>query len=234
MHLRGYNSGMNEYYQLFLFDFDGILVDTEELHYKAYLKMCVDRGFILNWDRPTYMSYALFTATGVKEAIYKALPQLHETEPNWNVLYQEKKAAYCTLLREEGTKLMPGVEALLQKLESTNTKRCVVTHSPADQIAMIRGQHPILNTIPHWITREHYSQPKPASECYAKALTMLKAPGERAIGFEDSPRGLKALLGTEADGVFVTEYFEPPAVRALTVEIGRPFSHLRSFTDLDI
>lgn len=224
---------MNQYYQLFLFDFDGILVDTEELHYKAYLKMCADRGFVLHMDRQTYMSYSLFTATGIKEAIYKILPELYQSEPNWAVLYSEKKVAYCTLLREEGTRLMPGVEMLLQKLANTNTKRCVVTHSPADQIAMIRSQHPILETIPHWITREHYSEPKPSSECYAKALALLKAPGERAIGFEDSPRGLKALLGTEADAVFVTEYFDPPAVAALTSEIGRPFSHLHSFTDLE-
>src|SRR3990172_6839619 len=37
-------------FQLFLFDFDGLLVNTEDLHFAAYQKMCCDRGFELKWD----------------------------------------------------------------------------------------------------------------------------------------------------------------------------------------
>jgi beta-phosphoglucomutase len=219
------------HYQLFLFDFDGILVNTEELHYKAYLKLCADRGFSLKWDMRTYMRYAMYTSTGVREGIYREFPELYREEPNWDVLYKEKKKAYFQLLEKEGVSLIPGVEVLLRDLEKAAIKRCVVTHSPSEQIMLIRSQNPILNSIPNWITREHYSQPKPSPECYLKAIEIFKAKGDRVIGFEDSPRGLKALLGTEAEGVFLTNCFDEGEIAQLVEELGK-FTHCNSFTEL--
>ena len=220
------------HYQLFLFDFDGILVNTEELHYKAYLKICADRGYTLAWDLKTYMGYALYSATGVKEGVYRALPELQKEEPEWNVLYEEKKKVYYELLQNGGPNLIPGVARLLEALEGAGIKRCVVTHSPGEQIALIRSQHSVLNTIPHWITREHYSQPKPSSECYLKAISQLKEPGDRVIGFEDSPRGLQALLGTEAQGVLVSEVFDKNELQSISEGMNRSFSHFSSFLDV--
>lgn len=220
------------HYQLFLFDFDGILVNTEELHYRAYLKMCANRGFFLKWDQKKYMQHALYNAHGVQEGIYRELPDLQRIEPCWDILYQEKKKAYLELLKKEGPSLMPGVEILLQELRQANIKRCVVTHSPCEQITFIRNQCPILNSIPNWITREHYKMPKPAPECYEKAITQFKSPNDRVIGFEDSPRGLKALLATEAKGVLLSNFFSFPEIGRLSKEIGRAFSHFDSFPDM--
>jgi HAD superfamily hydrolase (TIGR01509 family) len=219
-------------YQLFLFDFDGILVNTEELHYLAYLKMCAERGYSLFWDQKTYMSYALYSATGVKEGIYQALPKLRQEEPDWNVLYEEKKRHYYTLLQNMGPPLIKGVSRLLETLEASGVKRCVVTHSPGEQIDYIRSMHPVLNTIPHWIAREHYSQPKPSSECYQKAIGQLKSPGDRVIGFEDSPRGLQALLGTEARGVLISDVFNNDELQNISKEMSRSFAHFHSFGDM--
>lgn len=221
-----------DHYQLFLFDFDGILVNTEELHYMAYLKMCADRGFSLKWDQKIYMSYALFSASGVKEGVYRELPALQKEEPCWDVLYNEKKRAYYELLQNRGPSLMPGVSELLLALEKAGIKRCVVTHSPGEQIALIRKQHPVLSTIPEWITREHYSQPKPSPECYLKAISALKQPGDRIVGFEDSPRGLQALLGTEAEGVLVSEVFNEKELQKIAEGMDRPFSHFSSFPEM--
>lgn len=166
-------------YQLFLFDFDGILVNTEELHFKAYQKMCKDRGFSLNWDEKTYVRHAMFSATGLKEAIYKEFSDLKCFD--WDLLYGEKKRAYYALL-EEGVSLMTGVSEILTALEMAKIKRCVVTHSPIEQISLIRKQHPILDSIPLWITREQYKQPKPSSECYEKAISMLAEVGGQSGG----------------------------------------------------
>ena len=43
-------------YDLFLFDFDGTLADTEALHHRAYVRMCGNRGFVLDWDFEKYPS----------------------------------------------------------------------------------------------------------------------------------------------------------------------------------
>lgn len=191
-------------YQLFLFDFDGLLVDTESLHFEAYQLMCARRGLILPWDFKTFTTIAHFSAVGLKEKLYETLPALYAEESDWSVLYKEKQANYRALLQEKGAPLMPGVEALLEELAASAIKRVVVTNSIKEQVDLIVSLNPLLTTIPHWITREQYQNPKPSGDCYQLAVARHKVPGERVIGFEDTPRGINALLTTEAEAVLVS------------------------------
>lgn len=212
-------------YQLFLFDFDGLLVNTEELHFAAYQKVCKERGFHLHWDWTTYAQAAHYKSHGIKEKMYLDFPELQAQEPNWDVLYAEKKRAYLDLLYEARVRLMPGVEPLLEALQRANIKRCVVTHSPKEQIQLLREQLPLLNTLPIWITREQYLHPKPHSECYEYAIAHHGSTHDKIIGFEDSPRGLQALLGTKAKAVLVSQAFDHIQLRELAETLGKPFEH---------
>ena len=191
-------------YHLFMFDFDGLLVNTEELHYRAYEKMCAQYGVQWNWDFPRYCSFAHFGATDARDQLRKDYPQLFNRGLSWDDLYKEKKRIYLELL-DTGTSLMPGVEKLLTELHKRNKLSCVVTHSASEQVNKIRSQHEMLQLIPHWITREDYGQPKPNSECYRRAIQRLNLPGKSVIGFEDTPRGLTALKGSTAQAVWVSE-----------------------------
>ncbi|MBI3211630.1 MAG: HAD family phosphatase, partial [Simkania negevensis] len=82
-----------ERYELFLFDFDGLLVDTEPLHFEAYRKLCQERGFELEWDFKTFCKIAHAKASGTRDALYELFPDLFRQEPNWAILYAEKKGA---------------------------------------------------------------------------------------------------------------------------------------------
>jgi beta-phosphoglucomutase len=216
-------------YQLFLFDFDGLLVNTEELHYQAYQKMCEKRGYKLPWSFSRYSLAAHYHSTGLRDQVYAEFPELHAKEPDWSVLYAEKKQALIDLLEEGNAALMPGVAELLMALQKANIKRCVVTHSPIPLITLIREQNPLLNTIPHWITREDYTHPKPDPECYQTAIKRLAEPRDRVIGFEDSPRGLTALLGTDAQAVLVCPFEYPN----LSEDVKGRFKYYSSLTDIN-
>lgn len=191
-------------YQLFLFDFDGLLVNSEELHFKAYQRMCEKYGFKLSWSLERYFQAAHYRAEGLKEEIYHALPGLYQKEPNWDILYAYKKQQVINLLNEGAIQLMPGVYELLTRLQEINIKRCVVTHSPSSLVEIVRRQHAILNTIPYWITREHYSHPKPHPEGYQLAIKKFANEKDKIIGFEDTPRGIEALLQTSAKPVLIS------------------------------
>jgi len=167
--------------------------------------MCADRGVNLDWDFDRYCQAAHYDSEALKTHIYAHFPQLKAQEPNWSVLYAEKKKALCNLVTEGIIHLMPGTAELLQALQKANITRCVVTHSPSDLVSIIRKQNPILDSIPNWITREHYTHPKPNSECYIKAIEMYSTPKGKVIGFEDTPRGLTALMGTNAQPVLICQ-----------------------------
>lgn len=215
-------------FDLFLFDFDGLLVNTEWLHYEAYKKMCADRGFVLDWDFPRYIEAAHYRAEGLQEQIYEKFPELKASEPDWSVLYEEKRKALVHLYRSEPIPLMEGVEKLLLALKKADIPRSVVTHSDRDLVKIIREKNPVLDTIPYWTVREDYSEPKPSPECYLSAIEKLAKPGDKAIGFEDTPRGLTALLGSRATAIMVTKmhYPEMEEFRKRGVPIYSSFSDL--------
>lgn len=185
-------------YQLFLFDFDGLLVDTEMLHYAAYRELCARRGFELNWEFEQYYAIANGKSFGVWDGIARDFPQMLERESR-DALYSEKKAIYVEALQSADLMLMPGAEELLLQLAAAGVKRAVATNSPRHQIELISERLPVLKTISHWVTREDYAQAKPAPDSYLKAINALAASGDRIIGFEDSLKGLKALVAAGID-----------------------------------
>lgn len=189
-------------YQLFLFDFDGLLVDTEKMHYASYLEMCKRHGFELKWDFLRFCREAHSKALGVWDALGKEFPQFYENDSR-EALYEEKKQIYVELLGKAQLELMEGVEPLLMALEKQGIARAVVTNSPRSHIELIKKSLPVLKTIPLWITREEYTQPKPSPEGYLKAIATLAGPNDRVIGFEDTLKGLKALLAAGVESVLV-------------------------------
>lgn len=200
-------------YQLFLFDFDGLLVNTEELHFLAYQHMLRAHGYTLNWDFNRYCQAAHYEASALRDQIYALYPKLEAEEPDWKRLHAEKTRIIGELIQSGAVQLMPGAKQFLKALQEANIKRCVVTHSPIELINLVRQQNPILDTIPLWMTREMYSQPKPNPECYLRAIELFAKPEERVIGFEDTPRGTWALLETRAKPVLIcrAQYPEIPS-----------------------
>jgi HAD superfamily hydrolase (TIGR01509 family) len=193
-------------FQLFLFDFDGLLVNTEHLHYQAYVDMLAARGITLKLTFANFLQLAHLNSTAWKEALYLEIPDL---EPNWDILYKEKKQAYLELLTTGKVELMPGVAPLLTALDQADIRRCVVTNSILPHIKLLRARLPVLETIPKWITREDYEKPKPSPECYLKAIQLYGKKGDRIIGFEDSVRGLQALKQTPALPILVCPSHHP-------------------------
>ncbi len=190
-------------FDFFLFDLDGLLVDTERLHFNAYKEMCHRRGFNLDWSFSHYLRVAHSDLGKLKEEIYHDLTGLYEEEPFWPLLYEEKKKIYFELLKKDTLNLMPGVFDLLTALQKTKKNRCVVTNSLKNQADLIKKKLPILSTIPYWITRDLHGKPKPHPEGYLMALKQFGNPTEGVVGFEDSIKGLTALQEAAVSTTFL-------------------------------
>lgn len=205
-----------ERFDLFLLDFDGLLVDTERLHYEAYKELCRQYDYELPWEFHEYLGIAHSSAEGLRQSLH---PHLIHKEKNWNILYSQKVKIYLNLLQSGNLQLMSGVETLLQELSMSRIKRCVVTNSSKQQVEIIKESLPILKTIPAWITREDYQDPKPAPDAYIKAIELLGDSEDKIIGFEDSVRGIQALKGTRVLPILICHpshpQLEDPSLRGI-------------------
>lgn len=189
------------FYDIILFDFDGLLVDTEPLHFSAYKEMCLRNGVVLDWDFTRFCQEAHGSANGIWKAFQKEYPKLLENSSQ-DLLYREKKEIYQELLQTTSLKCMPGVETLLQALPTSNILSAVVTNSPRSQVEAIRKKLTLLHVIPLWITREEYALAKPEPDGYLLALAKL-GEKKRVIGFEDTLKGIRALQAAGIEAILV-------------------------------
>lgn len=212
-------------YKLWLFDLDGLLVDTEPLHLQAYKHVCEKYGHQLSWNLEQFIQVAHKSSSAIKEELYSLFPSLQDIA--WEDFYKGKKQSYNEVVAETQVDLMPDVDLILELADQMGARTCVVTHSVNEHVQLIRQKQPILNRIKNWITKDDYERPKPDPQAYKKAINEHKLPHERAIGFEDSARGLMALMGSSALPILVTEH-EYPQLNAYRDR----FFRFKNFMDL--
>lgn len=217
-------------YDCFFFDFDGLLVETEELHWKAYQRMCECFGYTLPWDFNTYCSHAHRSSTHLQEGILNALPELKNF--SWITLYEKKQAFYLEILETEELSLMEGAESFLLLLLKEGKKCAVVTHSRSLHVTAIKKKIPLLLRIHNWITREDYKEAKPAPDCYLLAENKFSSKEERKIGFEDSLRGVLALQTAGVEPILVCAK-NHPQLSDPRIKNVRHFTSLLSIDNID-
>lgn len=190
-------------FDLFLLDFDGLLVDTEKIHYEAYKALILSYGGSFDWSLDTWTVLAHRSSSALKEAIWDAYPEMLQVSSDWQVHYKKKTALYEELLQKMPVHLMPGALLFLENLAKLGKTSCVVTNSLQKHVFYIQKQHPLLQRIPHWITREDYQHPKPDPQAYQLAIARYGQSHSRIIGFEDSKKGYLALAQTPATAVLI-------------------------------
>lgn len=206
------NNNTLDIFDLYLFDLDGTLVNTELIHNRAYNETFKYFNINEHLDFETYCKYAHYDNEYFKEHI-NALINRYNLTINYNIFYNKKKESFLNSIDQ--IEFMEGAEELLSKLFEKNISTCVVTHSDSDIINKIVSQLPLLNKINKFISKNDYLHKKPHPECYIKALSLfpnIKNP----IGFEDSYRGLLALTSTNITPVFInnSNYFYNTLINA--------------------
>ena len=197
-------------YEVLLFDLDGLLVNTEELHYEAYLTMLKNHRCKTDFTFNDFAAVAHTSSHGLKEWLSPLIP----TVP-WETLYLEKQKAYLDLLAKGRISLLPGVAEFLAL--TSGKKRAVATNSNKLQVDLIRKHLPALNVIPTWVTREQYTHAKPAPDAYLTAYNQIASPNDKALGFEDSYRGIQALQSAGFGAILICPLDHPQMKEPLKI-----------------
>jgi HAD superfamily hydrolase (TIGR01509 family) len=182
-----------------IFDVDGTLADTEEVHRRAFNAAFAEHGLTWNWGRRVYGD--LLKTAGGKERMLEFVNRLHlpptEKEKIIEIvpaLHRTKAVHYGRLLAS-GVELRPGVAKLLVEAREAGLKLAVATTTtPANVDRLVTAAcgtdaRALFDVI---AAGDAVTRKKPAPDIYHHALACLDIPAGACIAFEDSAIGLRA------------------------------------------
>jgi beta-phosphoglucomutase len=176
-----------------IFDFDGIIVDTEPLHYRAFQEILGPLGLGFSWDE--YVSY--YMGFDDREAFREAFKAFHREIDNreLELLISQKAEIFLNLIKN-GIYPYPGVVELIRTL-SREIPLALCSGARTSDIEPILAYLEIRDKFDVVVTAEHVaaSKPDPASYvlAYQKLCSIyphLKIKPENCLAIEDTPAGI--------------------------------------------
>lgn len=178
-------------YDLFIFDFDGTIMDTELLHYRAWMNV-INNRMIGNFEQVLLNDFFKHNHSLNEEDKKRFLYYKYNiSEEEYYVLYEKKHAEYYKIIEENKLTFVRCFENILDFILKNDKKFVIVTNTSLKNIQYFLDKFSVLNKADKIYTKELYSQKKPHPECYIKVLNDY--PTERKIGFEDSLIGFHSL-----------------------------------------
>jgi beta-phosphoglucomutase len=200
-----------------LWDVDGTLVDTAELHFQAWVALAGELG------KP--FTRADFAGTfGWRNP--EIIPKLFGNE--WSdaqiaALGDHKEDLYRAEA-EKGVALLPGVSALLEAIGHAGARQAIGSSAPRRNIDLILR---LTGTAPHFdavVAMEDTPRGKPDPAVFLMAARKLGVPPERCIVLEDAPVGVQAARagGMRAVGVTFVGHHSAAKLRAAGADLVVP------------
>lgn len=172
--------------QAILWDNDGVLVNTESIHFEVTRSILAGVGMFLT--RETYVelylvqgrsAWDLAAAHGISNTVIARLRT-------------ERDALYLRQLAEE-TFLIDGVSRVLETLHGQYAMG-IVTGSRREHLNMVHRATGLLKYLRFAVTFDDCEKTKPHREPYDTALRWLGLPPHACLAVEDSQRGLASAL----------------------------------------
>ena len=186
-----------------IFDVDGTLAETEEVHRRAFNETFAGHGLGWRWSRADYKR--LLKTTGGKERIaaHMAAIGVDPASVDIPLLHKAKTARYTELMKAGEIALRPGVQTLIDAARQRGLRLAIATTTSRPNVDALAeavwGAN--ADTLFEVIAcGDEVAAKKPAPDIFRLALTRLGICPTRAIAVEDSRNGL---LSARAAGLAV-------------------------------
>ena len=163
-----------------LFDFDGVLMDTESQYSRFWDE--TGRKFVNIEGFGSIIKGQTLNQIFAKHFAGHSEEELRAIEDAINDF--EKEMTY---------EFIPGAREFLLELKKVGIPTAIVTSSNNTKMSQVYKAHPQLHTMVDAIlTSEHFTRSKPDPECFLKGMEVLGGTPGTTVVFEDSIHGLTA------------------------------------------
>ena len=199
-----------------IFDVDGVIINTENTHFLAYVKVFKEYGYQLTLD--DYLKH--FSGKSIRGGVLSLLTEhtintSSDQEGLINEITQKKVSQTLERFKkkvdyfedtlkfiqhiEKGNLHLKGVGQVVE-----NPILAMATGLESAFFEYVLAQHNLKQLFPIIVTADHYSHSKPNPECYLMALNKMVLTPNEVVGIEDSVSGVKALNSAGIFSIAVT------------------------------
>lgn len=182
-----------------IFDVDGLIIDSEHLHFQAYNDLLNDYGKEISENE-----YG--TMVGYKtEVIIKYMKNKYNMSESIDYLLRKKNSKYESLIRNN---IVPreGVLDLINKLYDNNYKLAIATSSNKKETRWFLSFLNIIDRFEIIAAEEDVSYEKPDPEILNFISRKLKISPSNCVVLEDSEVGIKAAKQAKMKCIAVPNY----------------------------
>lgn len=178
-----------------IFDVDGTVAETEDLHRRAFNLAFTQHGIDLSWAPAEYRG--LLRVAGGKERIARSLAEHEMPLPAAEVarIHATKTAIYESLLAAEGVDWRPGVLRLMREAARCRLRLALATtttQANLDPLFLPEMGRAWRANFAAVVAGDAVARKKPAPDVYRRALEIMGAKARHCVAFEDSQAGVQA------------------------------------------
>jgi beta-phosphoglucomutase-like phosphatase (HAD superfamily)/dTDP-glucose pyrophosphorylase len=169
-------------YKLFIFDLDGVLIDSKENHFYSLNKSLklIDKKYCISKNEQKYLFEGLTTNQKlVLLSKIKKLPSHH-----YDVIWKNKQKFSNELFNK--TKKNKQLIKVFSFIKANNIKIAVASNSIKSTVELILNKLGIMEYVDLYLSNEDVMLPKPSSEIYNKCFGILNIDKKNSLIFEDS------------------------------------------------
>lgn len=181
-----------------IFDVDGTLAETEDLHRQGFNRAFQTLGLPWHWSPDLYAE--LLKVMGGKERLVHYIDRFHPEEADglkrrMPEIHDLKTRFYGELAEEGLLGLRPGIGRLVGEARAAGVRLAVATTTSRPNIdLLLRLNFPGERPFDVIAAGDEAAQKKPAPDIFALAIHRLGIDPSEAIAFEDSAAGIRSAL----------------------------------------
>ena len=175
-----------------IFDFDGVLANTEPLHYRMFRDVLAEEGITL-----TLSDYSAIYVGLTDAACFHAVLEAFGEKPTYGLLNRlvEKKTRRLQAALLHEPVLLPGVDAFV-RATGAQYRLAVASGALREEIELTLARAGFRNAFEHITSAEDVPNGKPAPDPYLHAVRHLCRKGpvlpSECLAIEDTPHGVAA------------------------------------------
>lgn len=181
-----------------LFDMDGVIVDTEPLHRKAYFQLFDDLG--INVSEELYTS---FTGASTKKVCNTLIEKFQLNTSQEELALIKRKYFKHYFYTDVDFNLIEGVKELIENYFENNIKLVLASSASMTTINMVFEKFELEKYFIGKISGDELKESKPNPEIFLIAAEIANESKENCMVIEDSTNGI---LAAHSAGIFCTAY----------------------------